>query len=76
MATEEDSTVAIVGAGPVGLLIALLLAQGGVSVTVYEAEETVSQAPRAIVCVESFFIRDTSSQRSMLTMLILWLAAV
>ncbi|KAK3081983.1 hypothetical protein LTS18_009291 [Coniosporium uncinatum] len=49
MSIEEDSTVAIVGAGPVGLLIALLLAQGGVSVTVYEAEEAVSQSPRAIV---------------------------
>jgi len=51
MSIEEDSTVAIVGAGPVGLLIALLLAQGGVSVTVYEAEEAVSQSPRAIVYV-------------------------
>jgi len=55
MSIEENSAVVVVGAGPVGLLIALLLAQGGVSVTVYEAEEAVSQSPRAIVCVDFTF---------------------
>ncbi len=45
----DTGDVLIVGAGPVGLLTALALAQKGVSVTVVEAAEGVSDAPRAMV---------------------------
>ena len=40
--------VLVVGAGPVGLLSALALAQRGVRVTVIEAEERLNDSPRAI----------------------------
>ena len=42
------SQVVIVGAGPVGLMNALLLAREGVSVTVLEAEPDIVYTPRAI----------------------------
>jgi 2-polyprenyl-6-methoxyphenol hydroxylase-like FAD-dependent oxidoreductase len=41
--------VVVVGAGPVGLLTALGLAQAGVSVTVIEAEPGINDSPRAAV---------------------------
>ena len=45
--TGNVSDVAIVGAGPVGLFAALLLGQGGLSVTVYERWPTFYPLPRA-----------------------------
>lgn len=44
---EASRSVIIVGAGPVGLFIALRLAQAGISVSVMEKEEALSSAPRA-----------------------------
>lgn len=44
---REHATVIIVGAGPVGLFLALKLAIKGVDVLVLEAEPTVLQSPRA-----------------------------
>lgn len=46
---EDAGDVLVVGAGPVGLLSALALAQTGASVTVIEAAAEVSDAPRAAV---------------------------
>ena len=43
-----QTEVLIVGAGPVGLLSALALAQRGVKVTVIEAERQLNDSPRAI----------------------------
>jgi 2-polyprenyl-6-methoxyphenol hydroxylase-like FAD-dependent oxidoreductase len=43
-----EKSVAIIGAGPVGLLTALLLAQREIHVTVIEAAEGIDQSPRAI----------------------------
>lgn len=43
-----ESTVAIIGAGPVGLFTALLLAQDGIKVTVYESGKGIDQSPRAV----------------------------
>ena len=42
-----DCDVLVVGAGPVGLLTALTLAQAGAAVTVVEASATPSDSPRA-----------------------------
>lgn len=47
MASRID--VVVVGAGPVGLLAALGLAQAGLSVTVIEAEPGINDSPRAAV---------------------------
>jgi 3-(3-hydroxy-phenyl)propionate hydroxylase len=44
-----DCDVLVVGAGPVGLLTALGLAQGGASVIVVEAEAELNDSPRAAV---------------------------
>lgn len=46
---SESTEVLIVGAGPVGLLTALTLAQSGVAVTVIEAESELNDSPRAAV---------------------------
>jgi 2-polyprenyl-6-methoxyphenol hydroxylase-like FAD-dependent oxidoreductase len=49
MANEHcQSTVIVVGAGPVGLFLALLLGQAKISVQVIEKLEDISPAPRAI----------------------------
>ena len=45
----SDDSVIVVGAGPVGLLTALGLAQSGVAVTVLECEPAIVNSPRAIV---------------------------
>lgn len=43
-----DSSVIIAGAGPVGLVTALGLAQAGIEVTVIDKDETVGTSPRAM----------------------------
>lgn len=40
--------VVIIGAGPVGLFTALLLAQKGIKVVVYETGPGINQSPRAV----------------------------
>jgi 2-polyprenyl-6-methoxyphenol hydroxylase-like FAD-dependent oxidoreductase len=47
-ATDEEVPVVIVGAGPVGLIIALLLAREQIRSVVLEQAEGVSTAPRAV----------------------------
>ena len=54
MADEKD--VIVVGAGPVGMLTALALAQGGASVTVLEKESGIVESPRAAVYFPSTLI--------------------
>lgn len=48
--TKEDcqATVIVVGAGPVGLFVALLLGQAKISVQVVEKLDDISTAPRAV----------------------------
>ena len=48
MAQSKDS-VLVVGAGPVGLVVALKLARTGIPVTVIEAEAEIASDPRAVV---------------------------
>src|SRR5271163_2735506 len=43
-----STDVVIVGAGPVGLVIALIAAREGISVTILEANPEVIQSPRAM----------------------------
>lgn len=43
----ENSAVLIIGAGPVGLLLALKLAKAGIDVMVLEGEREILQSPRA-----------------------------
>jgi 2-polyprenyl-6-methoxyphenol hydroxylase-like FAD-dependent oxidoreductase len=43
----EHAQVIIVGAGPVGLFLALKLAQAGIDILVLEAERQILQSPRA-----------------------------
>lgn len=43
----EHATVIIVGAGPVGLFLALKLSQQGVDVLILDSEPHVLQSPRA-----------------------------
>lgn len=44
---ELTSQVLVIGAGPVGLFAACRLGQAGISVTVLEKDEHLSQLPRA-----------------------------
>jgi 3-(3-hydroxy-phenyl)propionate hydroxylase len=46
---EIDADVVIVGAGPVGLTLALYLARQGVAVTVLEKDDKLNDSPRAMV---------------------------
>lgn len=46
---SSQTSVLVAGAGPVGLLAALILARRGVSVTVLEKHHQVFDSPRAIV---------------------------
>lgn len=43
----EHAPVIIVGAGPVGLFLALKLAKAGIKVIVLESEREILQSPRA-----------------------------
>lgn len=40
--------VVVIGAGPVGLFTALLLAQKGIKVILYETGSGINQSPRAV----------------------------
>jgi 2-polyprenyl-6-methoxyphenol hydroxylase-like FAD-dependent oxidoreductase len=53
---SEGKDVIVVGAGPVGMLTALALAQGGASVTVLEREPEIINSPRAAVYFPSTLI--------------------
>ena len=53
---SELKDVIIVGAGPVGMLTALALAQAGASVTVLEQEPAIINSPRAAVYFPSTLI--------------------
>jgi len=44
-----SDSIAVIGAGPVGLIAALAFARDGFDVTVFEAEDQVNLAPRAMV---------------------------
>jgi 2-polyprenyl-6-methoxyphenol hydroxylase-like FAD-dependent oxidoreductase len=46
-AASRDCDVAVVGGGPVGLCLALLLVRAGVTVSVYEKNETIEEDLRA-----------------------------
>ncbi|MDP9877421.1 2-polyprenyl-6-methoxyphenol hydroxylase-like FAD-dependent oxidoreductase [Variovorax boronicumulans] len=46
---EEIEGVVVAGAGPVGLVTALILARSGIPVTLLEAEADIIRSPRAIV---------------------------
>jgi 2-polyprenyl-6-methoxyphenol hydroxylase-like FAD-dependent oxidoreductase len=48
-ATERIEGVAISGAGPVGLVTALCLAQSGIPVTLFDSSPEINPSPRAIV---------------------------
>ncbi|KAH8586907.1 FAD-binding monooxygenase [Bisporella sp. PMI_857] len=48
MTDKTSSTVCVVGAGPVGLFTTLLLAQAGIDVVVFEAEDAIVKSPRAM----------------------------
>jgi 2-polyprenyl-6-methoxyphenol hydroxylase-like FAD-dependent oxidoreductase len=48
MTQTTDTDVVIIGAGPVGLVTALMIAKEGISVTVLEGNHEVIQSPRAM----------------------------
>lgn len=48
MATTVDCEVLVVGAGPVGLITTLLLAQEGISATLIEGLPDIDNSPRAM----------------------------
>lgn len=48
-ATSQETSVAVVGAGPVGLYTALLLGRAGIDVTLYESRDSLIDFPRAIM---------------------------
>ena len=45
---HEIKTVLVAGAGPVGLLTALMLARNGITVEVVEPRDKVNDAPRGL----------------------------
>ncbi|MGE8541918.1 MAG: FAD-dependent monooxygenase, partial [Acinetobacter sp.] len=45
----DDQTVTVVGAGPIGMTVALLLAKQGVKVILLTAEQQLSEGSRALV---------------------------
>ncbi len=47
MIALPSKQIIVVGAGPAGLLLALILAREGISVTVLEANEKIDERPRA-----------------------------
>ena len=47
--TEESPSVAIIGASAAGLFAAILLAEGGLPVRVYERNETLDLPPRTLI---------------------------
>jgi len=54
-----ESQIVIVGAGPVGLFLALKLSLKGIKVLVLEAENAVLQSPRATTFVTSYLSHRT-----------------
>ena len=46
---NPTKNVIVVGAGPAGLLLALLLARAGITVAVVEANEKLDDRPRALL---------------------------
>ncbi|MGH8229711.1 MAG: FAD-dependent oxidoreductase [Steroidobacteraceae bacterium] len=72
MTDIETTEVLVVGAGPVGLLTALALAQVGVDVLVVEAEPELSDSPRAavyfptsLVALEALGLREDLESESL-----------
>lgn len=63
--TQPSTDVLIVGAGPVGLLTALGLAQAGLSVTVLEREAGIGDSPRAMTYL--WFVLDGLAELGVLT---------
>lgn len=47
--THEEHDVIIIGGGPVGLFLGLVLAQKGIDVVILEVEADIIQSPRALM---------------------------
>lgn len=56
----EHAQVIVVGAGPVGLFLALKMVKAGINVLILEAEKGIVQSPRATTQV-STITQDLSS---------------